>query len=141
PLMRPNYNSICFSLYYFAQSANSSMPAFQVQLVDLSRKKTTSVQVNGASILYWKKFETEFSNLPAAMVIQIVGSNTSGVQSDIRIDDIKITQGSCGGRSIPTTTTPVPMSEKKLDCTFDNGQCNWKFDPKAWKVGSFKDRK
>ena len=85
-----------------------------------------------------------------------LGSSINGISSDIGIDDIRITPGQCSGRTLPTTTTAVPPSEKRLDCkssqtvftikyyllfpssgTFDSGSCNWKYDSSNWKSGRF----
>jgi len=146
PLLKFNVNSICFQMWYFAMANNSSIPALNVRLVDISRRKSNIlIRLNATqNVLNWTLFQTEFTNLPAAFNIQIetmVGSQE--VQSDIGIDDISIQMGGCGGPyQPPTSTTPVPATEKVLDTNFEvNSAVNWNYDQTAWRVGRFADRK
>lgn len=74
PLMRQNmYPQICFSMYYFAQGANTSVVALTLKLIDLGKKKSITKTINATRYLYWTKVEFEFTKLPSAYVFQIEG--------------------------------------------------------------------
>ena len=132
--------TMCFRMYYFAQGTNSSVVALNIRLIDVTRQKATVARVYATTGLYWNKFETEFKDLPKTYIVQIAAFYINGVTSDIGIDDIEIKYQPCSGDSSPTTTTPLPPVERKLDCDFDNGQCNWKYDQTIWSKGKFADR-
>ena len=135
-----NFSQICFRMYYFAKARNSSVIAFKLRMFDLSRKKSTSFSVNATISLSWIRYEAEFDNVPSTYQFQIETGNTLGLISDIGIDDINIKMGKCQSSHL-TTTTPVPIIEKKLDCDFDYQTCNWKYDNSIWIKGNYQTRK
>lgn len=132
---------LCFQMYYYAQAANGSIRALTVQMDDLTRHKSRDFQVNATENLEWTFFQATFTNLPSIFALQIVAANIHGVTSDIGVDDLSITFKSCSSQVIPTSTTPLPIGEQKMDCNFDSGKCNWKYNLNVWKVGSFENRK
>ena len=140
PLLHRKSPKICFSLYYFALASNSHFPpAFLVRLMDLHRNTSIDVRVNTTvSLGGWSLFQHEFSNLPHIYQFNIEANYNDNMMSDIGIDDIKIEQNECKN-GLPSTTTPLPYIDKKFDCCFDDGECNWDYDASSWKKTSSED--
>ncbi len=137
---------LCFSLFYFAVG-NTNVPALTLQYIDLTHLKSNGlkVQLNTTRTLQWVKFEQQFSDVGQVFQFEIrTASQTSNIVSDLGIDDIKISPGLCRSAAQPTTTTPVPLSEKVLDCNFEERSsrgCAWKYDSNAWVVTNERGRK
>ena len=71
-LLRENqYPTVCFSMYYFARGANTSVIALTLRLLDLGKRKSSFVYINATTSLYWKKAEFEFNKVPATFAFQI----------------------------------------------------------------------
>ncbi len=76
PLIRQRQSPIaCFTMYYFAQGANTSVVALTVRLVDIGKQKSTAAYtLNATTSLYWVKAELEFEKAPTTYAFQIEGS-------------------------------------------------------------------
>lgn len=74
PLMRRRSDpQICFSMYYFAQGANTSVVALRLRLMDLGKQTSIIKTINATRYLTWTKVEFEFDKVPNAYVFQIEG--------------------------------------------------------------------
>ncbi len=75
PLIRQKQSPVaCFTMYYFAQGANTSVVALTVRLVDLGKQKSTAAYtLNATTSLYWVKAELEFDKVPTTYAFQIEG--------------------------------------------------------------------
>jgi len=154
PLIRRKSHKLCFTLYYFAQQANSSsvkrnVPAFRVRLLNLSKGSTTNLveSVNATPTLTdWSMYRREFTDLPSTFQFQIEATYNADIGSDIGIDDITIERKSCTDFNEEDpywyeTTTPMPAIERALDCNFDDTTlCLWDFDDTAWNITNFSGR-
>ena len=142
PLMHRKSPKICFSLYYFARASNNTVPAFRVRFVDLTRHTSSFEVVNGTRILDdWILYRREISNLPQTYQFFIESFYSGAILSDIGVDDIKIENRPCWNDSMSSSsTTPMPSSERYLDCNFDNPPCLWDYDTNVWNNTDFKER-
>lgn len=74
PLLSMNtYTHACFSMYYFAKGANSSVKALTLQLIDIGKRTSTTYSINASYYLEWRKAEFEFAKVPTKFFIQISG--------------------------------------------------------------------
>ena len=140
---RSDYN--CFSMNYWAVGNSTNTPALTVTFSDLTNYGRTiaSVQLNTSTISMWQPFHYRVPKIPARYSISIGTSyHAQNLNSDIAIDDIKLSTHACAHDKPPTTPlpTPVPQTEHKWDCNFEYPCPQWSFDSN-WLVTSYRKGK
>lgn len=128
-------------MFYFAKSSNQSLSAMNLTLIDASNNRVLSFAlIQTTPTLMWTIFQFHTPHLPPYFYFVLKPLYSAQLQSDLGLDDIKLIQGPCLNYSIPTTTTPIPVIEKVLDCDFENAKlCNWKWNQTIWNVTDYHD--
>lgn len=128
-------NKICFRMFYFALMRKVDT-LMQLRFVDLTvggRNTELITDIKGWNDMMWHELAQEFDDLPQVFAFKIVSNSSQSLVSDIGIDDITITKGSCSGGG--STTSAPPQEIGKFRCGFEQ-HCNWAWNAKGWMVTS-----
>ncbi|XP_043990493.1 zonadhesin-like isoform X2 [Gambusia affinis] len=116
---------ICFHFWYHMHGSATSMIMNVYQLQGNKATKVWGIVDNKGPEWQLGKADLKISG-PFKLIIEGIRGSTA--QSDLAIDDIAITSGSCLD-AFPnvTGTTKVPTSHQicNFDCSFLNGLCTW----------------
>ncbi|XP_054888696.1 LOW QUALITY PROTEIN: zonadhesin-like [Poeciliopsis prolifica] len=122
---------ICFHFWYHMLGSATSVVLNVYQLQGNKATKVWGIVDNKGPEWQLGKADLKISG-PFKLIIEGIRGSTA--QSDLAIDDIAITSGSCSdafhnvsGTALTFTTTEVPSSHQicNFDCSFQNGLCTW----------------
>ncbi|MEQ2296328.1 hypothetical protein AMECASPLE_023686 [Ameca splendens] len=116
---------VCFHFWYYMYGAASSMALNIYQLQGNKATKIWSAMNNQGP--KWSLGKADL-NISDAFKFIIEGIRGSTEQSDVAIDDIAITSGSCSVvTALPLGTTEVGPSHPvcNFECSFKNSLCSW----------------
>ncbi|KAM4557411.1 zonadhesin [Fundulus diaphanus] len=122
---------ICFHFWYYMYGSATSLALNIYQLQSTKATKIWSTMNNQGPEWHLGKADLKVSG---AIKFIIEGIRGSTAQSDVAIDDVAITPGSCSdafpnlvGTDLPVRTTEMILSHPICDvaCSFTNGLCTW----------------
>ncbi|XP_027875279.1 zonadhesin isoform X2 [Xiphophorus couchianus] len=120
---------ICFHFWYYMLGSATSMVLNVYQLQGNKATKVWGIIDNKGSEWQLGKADLKISG-PFKLIIEGIRGSTA--QSDLAIDDIAITSGSCLDAFPNVTGTALPFRTTKshqicnFDCSFQNGLCTWR---------------
>ncbi|XP_032421822.1 LOW QUALITY PROTEIN: zonadhesin [Xiphophorus hellerii] len=120
---------ICFHFWYYMLGSATSMVLNVYQLQGNKATKVWGIIDNKGSEWQLGKADLKISG-PFKLIIEGIRGSTA--QSDLAIDDIAITSGSCLDAFPSVTGTALPFRTTRshqicnFDCSFQNGLCTWR---------------
>ncbi|XP_017288026.1 zonadhesin isoform X1 [Kryptolebias marmoratus] len=119
---------LCLHFWYYMYGSARSMALNIYILQNHTATKLWSMRNDQGPEWHRGNVDLNISN-PFQIILEGIRGSTS--QSDVALDDVAISFGSCSdlaneaGTALPFTTTVIPHQICNLDCSFDGNLCTW----------------